>query len=181
MPASYLSRLIEYNSWANAGLIGFVATLPPETLDLTAPGVYGSVRDTIAHVLTGERSYHRHLTGLPRADRAADPERPDMAWLQQLANESAANLTSLLEALPDAQTKLHTRDGQRAAGTIVTQLVVHGCEHRGHIGTILGAHGIEGPELDGWSFGIFAGQDDWPSDWGEEPAARPRYPSPAQR
>jgi uncharacterized damage-inducible protein DinB len=179
--ASYLSGLIEYNNWANFGLIDFVGTQPPETLDLTAAGVYGSVRDTLAHVLTGERSYHRHLAGLPRVDRAADPERPDLAWLRQLASESAANLTSLLSTLPDAATMLHTRDGHRAAATVMTQLVMHGCEHRAHIGTTLGAHGIVGPELDGWSFGILVSGDDWPSDLGQEPAARPRYPSPEQR
>jgi hypothetical protein len=76
---------------------------------------------------------------------------------------------------------LPTRDGHRAAGTIVTQLFAHGAEHRAHIGTILGAHGIEGPEFDGWSFGILAGADTWPAYWGTEPATRPAYPSPEQR
>jgi uncharacterized damage-inducible protein DinB len=37
---AYLRRLIEFNSWANRGLLAFVADLPPEKLDLTSTGVY---------------------------------------------------------------------------------------------------------------------------------------------
>jgi hypothetical protein len=42
---AYLSRLIEYNSWANRGLLAFLAGLPPETLDATTTGVYGTIPD----------------------------------------------------------------------------------------------------------------------------------------
>ena len=64
--------------------------------------------------------------------------------------------------------------GERAAATILTQLVMHGVEHRGHIGTILGANGIEPPDLDAWSHGILAHGDAWPPDWGPEPEGRSR-------
>ena len=33
--ATYLDRLIDYDSWANQGLLDFLAGMPPETLDLT--------------------------------------------------------------------------------------------------------------------------------------------------
>ena len=56
--------------------------------------------------------------------------------------------------------------------TILTQLVMHGVEHRAHVGTILGANGIEPPDLDSWSHGIRIHGDDWPPDWGPEPAER---------
>jgi hypothetical protein len=67
---------------------------------------------------------------------------------------------------------LPTSSGQRAAATILTQLIMHGVEHRAHVGTILGSNGIEPPDLDSWAHGIRVHGDDWPPDWGPEPAQR---------
>ena len=38
-------------------------------------------------------------------------------------------------------------------GTMPVQFVHHGSDHRAHIGTILGVHGMEGPALDVWAYG----------------------------
>jgi len=169
---TYLSRLIEYNSWANRGLLAFVAELPPETLDTTTTGVYGTIRDTFEHLLTAEMSYQHRLAGLPMYDESDRPARPEMADLQRLADESAAGLARLVDALPDPAAMLPTSSGQRAAATILTQLIMHGVEHRAHVGTILGSNGIEPPDLDSWAHGIRVHGDDWPPDWGPEPAQR---------
>lgn len=170
--ATYLDRLIEFNSWANHGLLEFLAGLPPDTLDLTSTGVYGTIRDTFEHLLTSEMGYQHRLAGQPRYDDSNRPARPDMADLQQLADESAAGLARLVEVLPDPATMLPTSSGQRAAATILTQLIMHGVEHRAHVGTILGSNGIEPPDLDSWAHGIRVHGDDWPPDWGPEPAQR---------
>ncbi len=37
--------------------------------------------------------------------------------------------------------------------TMLAQFVHHGSDHRAHIGTILGTHGIETPGLDVWAYG----------------------------
>jgi uncharacterized damage-inducible protein DinB len=169
---AYLRRLIEYNSWANRGLLAFVADLAPEKLDLTSTGVYGTIRETFEHLLTAEMGYQHRLAGLPRYDDTTRPARPKMADLQQLADESAAGLARLVIALPEPATMLPTSSGQRAAATILTQLIMHGVEHRAHVGTILGSNGIEPPDLDSWAHGIRVHGDDWPLDWGPEPAQR---------
>jgi uncharacterized damage-inducible protein DinB len=169
---AYLHRLLEYNSWANRGLLEFVAGLPPEKLDLTSTGVYGTIRETFEHLLTAEMGYQHRLAGKPRYDDSSRPARPEMADLQRLADESAAGLARLVGALPDPTTMLPTSSGQRAAATILTQLIMHGVEHRAHVGTILGSNGIEPPDLDSWAHGIRVHTDDWPPDWGPEPAER---------
>lgn len=170
--STYLARLIDYHSWATRGLLEFLSTLPPETLDATAAGVYGSVRETLGHMLSSELRYQRRLASLPVEDLAPSPEHASLDDLQQMAAESAANLAALVHALPEPGTRLPTNDGDRAASTILTQLVTHGCEHRSHVGTILGANGIEPPDIDAWSYGILVCGDDWPPDWGPEPADR---------
>jgi hypothetical protein len=89
-----------------------------------------------------------------------------------MAAESAAGLAALMATVPEPGTMIQVSDGKRAAATILTQLVMHGVEHRAHIGTILGANGIEPPDLDSWSHGIRVHGDDWPDDWGPEPVDR---------
>jgi uncharacterized damage-inducible protein DinB len=169
---TYLHRLIEFNSWANRGLLEFLDQQPPETLDLTSTGVYGTIRDTFEHLLTAEMGYRHRLAGLPRYDDSARPKRPEMADLRRLADESAAGLAMIVDALPDPATMLPTSSGQRAAATVLTQLIMHGVEHRANVGTILGSNGIEPPDLDSWAHGVRVHGDDWPPDWGPEPAAR---------
>jgi uncharacterized damage-inducible protein DinB len=127
---SYLGRILEYNTWATQGLLDFLAKQPPETLDLAAGGTYGTIRATLEHLLTSELSYQRRLAGLPRYDPKDRPERPDLADLQRLADESAAALAAADDALPDPGTMLPTSTGKRAAATILTQLGMHAIEHR---------------------------------------------------
>ena len=170
--STYLGRLGDYNSWANRGLLEFLGRQPAETLDATATGVYGTIRETFEHLLTSELGYQRRLAGLPRYDLEGRPERPTLEDLQQIADESAASLTSLIEALPEPETRLLTGSGNRAAATILTQLITHSAEHRAHIGTILGSNGIEPPDVDAWAHGIWVHGDDWPEDWGPEPPDR---------
>ena len=88
--------------------------------------------------------------------------------LQALATESAARLVDLVDTLPEPSTRIETSSGMRAAATILTQLVMHGVEHRAHVGTILGANGIEPPDLDSWAHGIWVHGDDWPPGWGPD-------------
>ncbi len=171
----YLQRLIDYNNWANEGLILFLQSLPEETLDVTAPGVYWTIRQTLDHLLTAEDNYYRSLARIPRADHSLRPERPDLAALARYARESSANLEALMTALPEPADRLQFRDGKRFAATALTQLVMHGVEHRAHVGTVLGSLGTEPPALDSWAHGIFVHGDDWPPDWGEEPSTLPRF------
>ena len=169
----YVQRLIDYNSWANRGLLQFLAALPPGTLDATAAGVYGTIRETLLHQLSSELNYYHRLASAPPVETPPRPESPGLAFIQRLADESAANLAGLVDRLPGPGRMMETSDGMRAAATIVTQLFMHGCEHRAHIGTILGANGIEPPDLDSWAYGIFAGGDDWPPDWGPDRRSGP--------
>lgn len=169
---TYLGRLIGYNNWANRGLLEFLAAQPPEALDATTGGVYGTIRETFEHLLTSEMSYRHRLAGLSRYESVDRPERPELADLQRLQGESGEGLYALVEVLPVPETMLPTSTGQRAAATVMTQLIMHGVEHRAHVGTILGANGIEPPDLDAWAHGIRVHGDDWPPDWGPEPAQR---------
>ncbi|MEO8541622.1 MAG: DinB family protein [bacterium] len=172
MPDPYVARLLDYNVWANRELLRFVATLPETALDATTTaGVFGTVRQTLEHMLSSELLYERYLERLSR-EGVIRPEHPSLPELQAIAAASATNLSRIVNALPDPAEKMQLRDGLRSAGTIFVQLLSHSAEHRTHVCTILGSLGHRLPELDSWSHGIFVNGDDWPEEWGEEPADR---------
>ncbi len=178
MSESYAGRLLSYDNWANRGILAFLRTQPPEVLQATAAGVYGTLGETLQHLLGAELRYHAQINRLPLSTLPPPAQRPALEELQALAKEAAGRVDALKRSLPGPDDMVETVDGPRAASTIVTQLVMHGCEHRGHIATILGTNGITGPELDGWAYGIFAGNDAWLPEWGPEPAPRPEFPRP---
>ena len=170
----YLQRMIVYNNWANEGLVAFLASQTEPTLDATAAGVYGTIRETLNHLFEAEDNYFRSLTRQPRTDFSTRPARPSIEDFRRYAAESAANLNTL--TLPDHTEMLQFNDGMRSAATALTQLFLHGVEHRAHVATVLGATGIEPPDLDSWAYGIFTGSDDWPPNWGKAPDTMPRFP-----
>jgi len=150
MPA-YLEQLLDYNSWATARLLEVLDGAPAEVLDATAAGVYGTIGETMTHLLNAERSYVARLSG---ATPPAEPlEVLDLAGLREQAEQLRAALTALASRLPEPQTVYQRRLGPVTAATVLTQLFQHGCEHRAQVATILGTHNIHVPSLEPWAHG----------------------------
>ena len=65
-PADTLTTLFRHNLWANERLIELCAGLSDEQLDATLLGTFGSIRDTLQHIVSAERSYFSRIsTGRP--------------------------------------------------------------------------------------------------------------------
>ena len=74
--------------------------------------------------------------------------------LRALARSNAERIERVLAAETDPERKITRPSGAIVPATvIVTQFIHHGSDHRAHIGSILGAHGVEGPNLDAWAYG----------------------------
>src|SRR5437868_7002037 len=54
---SVLTKLFHHNTWANLKLLDFCEGLSDEQLDATAVGCFGSIRDTLVHIASGEVDY----------------------------------------------------------------------------------------------------------------------------
>jgi uncharacterized damage-inducible protein DinB len=147
-----LLELYRHKTWATVRLIEFCEGLTPQQLDAAAPGTYGSVRDTLAHLVRAEEAYFARVTGR----RLSEPIGDRAVSLQELA-ERIRNLGPEWEALAQdpavAATEVTTPDGWRQAGAIVmAQAIHHADDHRTHVLTVLSVNGIEGPDLDVWSY-----------------------------
>ncbi len=48
------SEFLSYNRWANLALIDALLDLSPDQLDSTAPGTYGTIYETLVHLVRSE-------------------------------------------------------------------------------------------------------------------------------
>jgi uncharacterized damage-inducible protein DinB len=58
-----LPDFYQHNLWANLRLLNACARLSDEQLDATMGGTFGSIRETLMHLLSSEEGYARHVTG----------------------------------------------------------------------------------------------------------------------
>lgn len=161
-----LLRAVRHNCWANGRLIEFCSRLAPGRLALTVPGTYGSVHAALHHIVRAEHGYLFRLTGHrppieeERGGRAMTPD--GLCPLDELGERARSNAERLEAALADGfdpARVIQVSRGTATAGIIAAQFIHHGSDHRAHIGTILGAHGIEPPDLDVWSYARSIGEE----------------------
>jgi uncharacterized damage-inducible protein DinB len=154
-PESILVELIHYNNWANAQVLAACQDLAEDQLTTVAPGAYGTIRDTMAHILRSEAGYTGRLTGkrpLPPFDWA-DP--PSIADLSAFAGQVAAALLDAIQRTPPTQ-MVHVEDDGATidyqARILFIQIINHGIEHRTNITTLLSMLGLTAPEVDAWGY-----------------------------
>jgi len=150
-----LAELIRYNNWANQALIDTCQTLDPSELEAAMPGAYGTIRDTIQHIIEGEEFYISLLTGhRPRppfgwATKPGLPELKDYAVQVGNALAEAVNQTRPTDPITevDGGNTFHYQ-----AVVVLIQIISHGVEHRTNITTTINAKDHTPPALDGWGY-----------------------------
>jgi uncharacterized damage-inducible protein DinB len=146
-----INEIIRHNSWATARLIEHIRSLPQTTLDLSAPGTYGPIGETLTHLLRAERAYLAHVKGETPKFGPRDSQ-VDLAQLAGQARLLGEEWERLLQAGINSDQKAQTMHGVQTAGTLLAQVVNHAAEHRAHVCTVLGAHGMQTPPLDPFSY-----------------------------
>ncbi len=152
-------RQMRHDVWATEQLVVKCRTLTPEQLELSVPGTFGTVRRTLAHIVTADEGYLVRLSGA-----LLHPDRLDVdnATLDDIAAH-LAHVKDGVERLFAGREldwdRVITDTPARAPGqprfetnawVPATQFVHHGNDHRAQITTTLSAHGIEPPDLQVW-------------------------------
>jgi uncharacterized damage-inducible protein DinB len=153
--ADTLLELYRHKTWATLRLIEYCQGLADEHLDATIPGTFGTIRETLRHLVEAEEGY----LGTVTRERSPDllPDRP--VTLDDLARR-IRRLGPRWEALaqdPDvASREVTTSDGWRMPAAVpLAQVIHHADDHRSHVLSILGARGLDVPEpngLDVWGY-----------------------------
>jgi uncharacterized damage-inducible protein DinB len=161
MSTSLLADAFAHHVWATLRLIDTCLPLRPEQLATTVPGTYGSILDTIRHVVGGDASYLSLLDG----GRTPEIHEDDMglAELRAAMEVDGAGWSALLaqDLDPDAVVVRHREDGSEShvpLGIRLAQAVHHGTDHRSQVCTALTALGVEPPAIDAWDFAASDGR-----------------------
>ena len=156
-------RQLRHDVWATEKLIAHCRSLTDAQLELTAPGTYGNIRRTLEHIVAADTRYLARIgfavLDTPyREDHDAPLE--DIVAVLERVKGGVENLFADKEFDPDrvvvdalSQRAPTGPKRELEAWMMLAQFVHHGSDHRAHIGTILGAHGLDTPEVDVWAYG----------------------------
>lgn len=147
---------MEHNNWANQKLIEACSTLSDEQLGAQpVSAAYGTIRQTLIHLISAQVGYLRMLTRPVEERREA---RIDLEF-SHLAPAAADSGEGLLELLRKGDLfteidRIETTDGYWVEPWVVlVQAVNHADEHREQVCSQMSALGLRPPALDGWNFG----------------------------
>ena len=161
MSGSVLADAFAHHAWATLQLIDVCRALSAEQLATSIPGTYGSILDTIRHVVGADASYLNLLT--TGRDASIDEETMGLDELRAVAIPLGGSWASLvdMDVIGDADVVRYRDDGSEShapLGIRLAQALQHGTDHRSQICTALTMLGLEPPEIDVWSFGRLDGR-----------------------
>lgn len=101
MTVKDLERLYDYGYWANHKLIAVVSRLTPEQFTRTFAGGYGSVRNTMVHMLSAEWGWLDRCGGHQRGPALKADDYPDVESLVDTWGKVETWLRAFLATLKD--------------------------------------------------------------------------------
>jgi uncharacterized damage-inducible protein DinB len=161
MSDSVLEDAFSHHVWATLRLIDVCMPLSDEQLATAVPGTYGSIIDTMRHLVGADASYL--FVTSAGASAPIDEEQMDLGQLRDAMQGDDAAWSQVLSQRSDPNEVLMRRrdDGSATKAPVsvrLAQALHHGTDHRSQICTALTTLGIEPPEIDVWDWGEQAGR-----------------------
>jgi uncharacterized damage-inducible protein DinB len=160
MVSSLLSDAFAHHVWATDRLLEACATLSWEQLSATVPGTYGSIIDTLRHLVRSDCWYLSFF----RDDVPEPAEDGDLTIddLRSIINSNGRAWLELLAGEIDPDRDVVERGGgwefHAPLGLRLAQVVHHGTDHRSQVCTALTSLGVTPPLIDLWDFGEATGR-----------------------
>jgi uncharacterized damage-inducible protein DinB len=163
MTTSILADGFAHHAWATRRLIDACAALPPDQLEASVPGIYGSILSTLNHLVAADSWYAFRCTGGDLTPWDDDEQQLDLPGLRSAMERQAAAWQRLLERDLDPNAMIVARrdDGaefRAPLGLRLAQVLHHGTDHRSQVCTVLTSLGVEPPDIDLWDYGAEAGR-----------------------
>jgi uncharacterized damage-inducible protein DinB len=155
MTRTVLHDAFDHHVWATIRVIDACLALAPEQLDTAVPATYGSILETLRHLVSADTSYLWVLSDGRRPEIEA--AEMGLAELRAAVEERGPEWTAVVDRDLDPEEVVvrHRDDGtdSHAPRSIrLAQVLHHGTDHRSQVCTALTSLGVEPPAIDVWDF-----------------------------
>lgn len=161
-----LTEMFLHNLWANQQLLRVCQPLTDDQLAAICEGTYGSIHETLLHIVRAEAGYLRTLgETVPECAARLEPD-ASIEELRECAAEIDEALVTVAGRIGPSDTFSSRYEGriyQLPGPRCLVQVINHATEHRAQIATILTQLGIEPPELSGWTYMFAMGMESVPA------------------
>lgn len=144
MTVKDIETLFEYSYWANRHLFEVLSQLTDEQFVQPVAGSYGSVRNTLVHVLSAEWGWLDRCGGSPRGPALRAADYPTLASVRDRWQEVERDVREFLSGLRDDDldrtVEWAVGGGPKHTsrlGELMQHAVIHGVHHRGQVALLL--------------------------------------------
>jgi uncharacterized damage-inducible protein DinB len=139
-----LETLFDYGYWANAELRDVLSRLPTEQFTQPVAGSYGSIRNTMVHMLSAEWGWLERCGGAARGPALSAQDYPTVTSLFDRWRHVEARVREFLSTLQDEDLRREVEfaigGGSRQSmplGRLLHHAAIHGVHHRGQVALLL--------------------------------------------
>jgi len=144
MTAQDLRAQFDYGFWANAKLFEVVSNLTTEQFTQPVSGSYGSIRNTLVHMMSTEWGWMERSGGFKRGPKLSASDFPTFASVLETWKEVETHLRCFLDTLQDEDlgciVEFAIGDGPKqtlSVGEMMHHAAIHGVHHRGQVALLL--------------------------------------------
>jgi uncharacterized damage-inducible protein DinB len=144
MTVKDLEALFDYGYWANRQLFTVLAQLTDEQFVAPVAGSYGSVRNTLVHMLSAEWGWLDRCGGQPRGPALQGVDYPTVASVRERWAQVEEYVRAFLAGLDDHDLDREVEWALGAGpkhtsrlGELMQHAVIHGVHHRGQVALLL--------------------------------------------
>jgi uncharacterized damage-inducible protein DinB len=143
-----LETLFDYGYWANRKLFDALQQLTDEQFTQPVAGSYGSIQNTLVHMLSAECGWLDRCGGPPRGAALKGTDYPTLASVRDRWREVEGHVRAFLSGLRDEDLDRIIEWGIGGGpkhlsrlGDLMQHAAVHGVHHRGQVALLLRALG----------------------------------------
>lgn len=155
MTVKDLEVLYDYGYWANNKLFRLISQLTPEQFVQPVAGSYGSIRNTLVHILSAEWGWLDRCGGSERGPRLNPDDYPTAESLIEVWNRVEGYVREFLSRLKDDDldrdiefTIGGPEKHSMQLGYLMQHAALHGIHHRGQVALLLRMLGYESGNID---------------------------------
>jgi len=155
MTVKDLEVLYDYGYWANGKLFNVISQLTPEQFTVAVAGSYGSIRNTMVHLLSAEWGWLSRCGGPERSQRLNPADYPTVESLIEVSGKVEVHVRDFLsrlnvEDLARDVEYMNDRAEKRSMplGALMQHAANHGVHHRGQVALLLRLLGYAPGNLD---------------------------------